>query len=434
MKGMKKYISMPCLLKIVRSQFEKIPDTARRDSMQSLSDCLMSGLAVFSLKMPSLLQFDKLSQTENVKDNLQNLYGINKVPCDTYLRERLDEIDIEGVKKPFRKIFALLQRQKILERYSYYNGYYLISLDGTGCFSSSKIHCESCCIKKHRNGNLSYYHQMLGAVLVHPDERTVIPLAPEAILKQDGEQKNDCERNAAKRLLTSMRREHPHLKMLIVEDSLYANAPHLHVLKELKMSYIIGVKPNDHQYLFDFLKGKKLRLKEEVSPDGTSHRYRFYNNAPLNETNHDVKVNFLDYEEISPKGKVQHFTWITDIELDSSTLRTVMKGGRARWKIENETFNTLKTQGYHFEHNFGHGYKNLSTIMSMLMFLAFLIDQTLETDCALFQKALRKVKTKIVFWADIRSLFRWFFISSWQDFYEAIATQNCVGTIGADTS
>ena len=88
-------------------------------------------------------------------------------------------------------------------------GDYLLSLDGTGYFSSKKIHCAQCAEKHHHDGTITYYHQMLGAVLVHPDHKEVFPLAPEPILKQDGAKKNDCERNAAKRLLEDLRRVHP---------------------------------------------------------------------------------------------------------------------------------------------------------------------------------------------------------------------------------
>ena len=262
MKGMKKHVSMPGLLKRVRSQFEKIPEIRDPRSKISLADCLMSGLAVFGLKMPSLLEFDEHMEEELIQHNLKMLYQIEKAPCDTYLRERLDEVDPLLLRKPFNRVFAALQRQKILERFNYYGDHYLISLDGTGCFSSHKIHCESCCIKNHKDGSKTYYHQMLGAVLVHPDEKTVIPLAPEPILKQDGYKKNDCERNAAKRLLEAIRREHPHLKMIIVEDALYANAPHINLIKQLDMRYIIGVKPDDHAYLFEFIKAVKMQEEE----------------------------------------------------------------------------------------------------------------------------------------------------------------------------
>lgn len=434
MKGMKTHVSAPGLLKRVRSQFAKIPDPVNARSKIPLADCLMSGLAIFGLKIPSLLQFDEQSEEDRVKHNLKALYGIERSPSDTYFRERLDAVDPLSLRKSFNRIFSALQRQKVLERYEYYEQHYLISLDGTGCFSSHKVHCESCCVKNHKDGSQTYYHQMLGAVMVHPDEKTVIPLAPEPILKQDGHRKNDCERNAAKRLLEAMRREHPHLKIIIVEDALSANAPHINLIKKLNMRYIIGVKPDDHTYLFEFAKAVKMQEKEERDRDGTLHRYRWYNGAPLNDANADCEINFLEYEEISPKGKIQHFTWVTDIHLMPSTVRLVMKGGRARWKIENETFNTLKNQGYHFEHNYGHGYNHLSTMMAMLMFLAFLVDQAQETCCELFQRAFKKVKRKIRLWNRIRSLFEEYIVLSWQTLYEAIAHDTGRGVLGADTS
>ena len=148
------------------------------------------------------------------------------------MRERLDVVSPAQLRRPFKKIFAYLQRGKALEGYRYLDGHHIISRDGTGQFSSEKVHCKHCCEKHHRSGKVEYYHQMLGAVLAHPEKREVT--------------KNDCERNAAKRLLADLRREHPHLKVLIVEDGLACNFPHLSLLDSLNMQYVIGVKPGDH--------------------------------------------------------------------------------------------------------------------------------------------------------------------------------------------
>jgi len=167
------------------------------------------------------------------------------------MRERLDQVDPRQLRRAFQQIFSQLQRGKALEPYRYLNGHYILSIDGTGQFSSEKVHCNSCCSKKHRNGKISYYHHLLGAALVHPDHKVVIPLAPEPIVKDDGDNKNDCEHNAAKRLLGDFRREHPHLKTLVVEDGLGSNFPHLSLLDSLNMAYIIGAKPGDHQFMFD---------------------------------------------------------------------------------------------------------------------------------------------------------------------------------------
>lgn len=106
---------------------------------------------------------------------------------------------------------------------------------------------------------MTYQHQMLGAVIVHPDLKEVIPLAPEPIQKQDGATKNDCERNAAKRLLPKIRRQHPHLKFIVIEDGLASNGPHVRDLIDNGMHFILGVKPGDHAFLFEQVEALRRR-------------------------------------------------------------------------------------------------------------------------------------------------------------------------------
>lgn len=431
----KKHVSIPGLLKKTKESFEKIPDRKNLTKI-SLADCLQSGLAIFGLKFASLLQFDQGRNDEIICNNLKNLYGVKNIPCDTQMRKRLDELEPSMLRPTFKKLFAALQRQKALESYDYYNGHYLLAVDGTGVFSSSKIHCESCCVKNHKDGSQTYYHQMLAAVIVHSEKKGVIPLCPEAITKQDGETKNDCERNAAKRLLEATRREHPHLKLIVVEDGLASNGPHIELLQKLDMRYILGAKESDHKSLFDFYHSvwSEKYQKQEQDKNGMQHHYRWVNQVPLNDSHPNLLVNFLEYWEISSKGKKQYFTWVTDIPLSESTVRLVMKGGRARWHIENETFNTLKNQGYQFEHNFGHGDKNLCTVFAMLMFLAFLIDQIQEICCDFFNEALKKAKRKLYFWQKLRFLFQEISFLSWEHFYQVIAKKIPLYVNLSDTS
>lgn len=97
-----------------------------------------------------------------------------------------------------------------------------------------------------------------------------------------------------------------------------------------------------------------------------------------------------------------------------------MRGGRARWHIENETFNTLKNQGYHFEHNYGHGVQNLSVVFAMLMMLAFLVDQTQQLCCGLFRAVWQKLGSKRALWEILRSHFYHFTFRSMRQLYEAM--------------
>jgi hypothetical protein len=137
-----------------------------------------------------------------------------------------------------------------LEAYRYLGGF-LVNLEGTGQFSSSKISCADCCERHHRKGEVEYDHQLVGAVLVHPDKSQVLPLFPEAITRQDGASKNDCESKASKRLLPALCEAFPQLPMIVVEDRLSADGPPIKLLKQLKYHYIIGVKPSDQPSLFE---------------------------------------------------------------------------------------------------------------------------------------------------------------------------------------
>jgi hypothetical protein len=376
----------------------------------------MSAIAMFSLKYPSLLQFDKSAhQEETIRHNLKTLYGIENAPCDTYMRERLDLIDPRDLRSGFSIIFKQLQRDKILEEYVYLEEGYIISIDGSGYFESYQVHCKNCCEKHRRNGKMAYYHQMLAASLVSPEKKEVIPLCPEPIMKLDGKKKNDCELRAVKRLLAHIREDHPYLKMIAVEDTLYGTVPHLKDLQKLKMHYIIGVKPKRHKNLFDWLSGQELN-KIEFEKEGIIHRFHFFNGAPFG----DLQVNFLEYWEIHNGEILRHFSWITDILITDVNIFRLMRAARSRWKIENETFNTLKNQGYYFEHNFGHGYQYLSTVLSFAMMLAFLVDQAQALCCRLFQSAWEKIGSGVIFWQKLRSIFFEYWVLSWKDVYLAI--------------
>ncbi|MDF1518583.1 MAG: transposase [Lutibacter sp.] len=415
----RKHLSADGLLRAARHSFykEALPEYKRSDI--SWQDCIMSGLAIFGLKFPSLLKFEEGQSDSVTRRNLKNLYHINIVPSDTCFRERLDELSPKNCRRAFKTIFAFLQRGKMLERYLYFDKYYLMSVDGTGQFSSKNVHCKNCCEKHHQDGTITYYHQMLGASIVHPDERVVIPLAPEAIVNGDGDTKNDCERNASKRLLKDFRREHPHLKVIVIEDALASNYPHLSLLDSLKIHYIIGAKPGDHKFLFDWIKHAKAN-EIVVTRNKIQHKFRYVNNVPLNDANYDYKVNVIEYWEEKPNGKKQRFSWVTSFTVTDKNVFDLMRAARARWKIENETFNTLKNQGYNFEHNYGHGNNNLCSVMAMLMLLAFLIDQVQWLCCDFYKKVKEKERTWYSVFEKIRSMFQIIVWDNWVQMYELV--------------
>jgi hypothetical protein len=367
----RKHLSADALFGLLRTGCTDIPDHRPGDSDISLTDALMSAFAMFSLTAPSLLAFDQ----ERTEGNLQRVYGMERVPCDTSRRAILDPVAPESLRPLFQHVFRALQRGKALEAMVFVEGHYLLALDGTGYFSSNQIHCESCLETHHRNGTVTDRHQRLGAALIHPDQREVIPLMPEPIIKQDGTDKNDCERSAAKRWIVKLRQDHPHPKVIVTEASLSFNAPHIEVLHDHNLPYILGGKEGDHTCLFTQVaaaeQAGRLTYYDRDDPEtGIHHRFRFVNDVSLNASNADLRVNFLECWA-TVNGQVQHFSWVTDLHVNKGTVSQSMRGGRARWRIENETFKTLKNQGYHFEHHYGHGYQHLSVVFAVLMMLAF---------------------------------------------------------------
>jgi hypothetical protein len=301
----------------------------------------MAACALFSLKAPSLLAFDK----EWVDGNLHTIYGIERVPCDTRMRAMLDPVSPQVLRSVFKSIFRQLQRGKALEPMAFLDGHDLLALDGTEYFSAKTLHCASGLQRSHRKGAVTSAHPMLGAALIHPDQRAVIPRMPEPIGNRDGTEKNDCERNAAKRFVAKLRQDHPHLKVIITEDSLSSNAPHIATLQAYDLRYILGVKESDHTYVFQQIKVAEQagRVTSYERPDraaGLVHRFRFINDLPLNASQAHVRGNCIEYWEMGDK-QVQHCSGVTDIRVSTRNVYALMRGGRARWPIENETFNTL---------------------------------------------------------------------------------------------
>ncbi len=425
---MKNTMTFSEVMRLSRECFCKVPDHRQSGKVEvPMSDVLMSALGIFAFKYPSLLKFDKSirKNSESIEaQNFKSLFGVKKAPDDTSMRQTIDLVASQSLREPFKVIFKSVEKSGKLSCFDFYKNSYLLAIDGTGFFSSKEINCKNCCMKKHKDGTKTYYHQMLGAALIHPDSKLVVPFAPEPIQKQDGDKKNDCERNAVKRLLASIRAEHPDLDITITEDALSANYPHVKDLKTHSFHFILGIKPGGQKKFFDKVAEReeageaKRYIKED---NGRKLEYTYINDMLLKDDEPDSKVNFLELVETSPKGKIKVFSWITDFEISENNMEILSRGGRSRWRIENEVFNTLKNQGYQFEHNFGHGNNNLSTNFAMLMMLAFLADQVSELCNIEFQQARQKEETKYSLWEAMRSVFRMFVVDSWETLFGLIS-------------
>lgn len=396
------------LIKSVRTCFDGVQDPRSENSTYTFSNLLNMGFAMFHLKDPTLSAYKE--QYDVRSDNLRRVYGVEHLVGDTAFREGVDKLIPKKLQKLFKPFLALLFALGVMQKRRVLGGRYtVVSVDGTGHYCSGSKQCEQCMVKNHRNGKVSYYHQLLGAVAVHPNEATVFPVACEAIVKQDGSTKNDCELNASKRIIPQIREALGEDEPIVaVFDALYINGPHIEALKEKNINFIIGTKG---QTYLD-LQIKRLRENNQLQQCtwetneicGVAY---FANELILNGTHQDILVNYFEFTETDKQtGECTFYsTWATDIEITHENVRELVSVARSRWKIENETFNTLKNQGYHLEHNYGHGKQYLSTNFAILTFLAFMIDQIAQHLDEDFQAAKRTCQTFKALWERIRAIF-----------------------------
>jgi len=414
----KKHLSFSALRKTLSEHFCKVDDYRQSGKVDhSLHDCLMSAFAMMFFQDPSLLEFQRRIEERKQFSNLSNVFQVQSVPKDSQMRQCLDQVSTKQLDPIFTDWLQRLQRGKHLEPYRFLNRFYLVPIDGSQYFSSGTIHCSGC-LQANSKSATRYYHQILQAVIVHPDMRQVLPLAPEPIQNTDGNKKQDCEINAAKRMIANMRKQHPKLSMIIVGDGLYSKQPFIDTVKHARMSYILVAKPDDHKVLFEWVRELhalgdcgSLKFTDEK---GRVHRYRWVNGVPLNGSKDADNVNFFQYE-LMPKDKVTYRnSWVTDIPVDEHIVVELVKGGRARWKIENETFNTLKNQGYHIEHNYGHGSCHLSMNFFVLNLLAFYMHQVFELTDRLYQRCRLKTSSRKEYFSLLRHTFQILLFRDWQ--------------------
>jgi hypothetical protein len=349
------------------------------------------------------------------------MFAVGDIPKDSQMRDLLDTVNPEYLEPIFSDFLGRFQRGKHLEQYRVLGNRYLVPIDGSEYFSSNKICCPGC-LTQRKAGRVRYHHNIVQAVIAHPDIRHVLPFAPEAVTNRDGNKKQDCEINAGKRLLAKIRKNHPKLSIIIGGDGLYSKQPFIRECKELSFSYVLVAKPADHKVLFEYVDeitamGEAETL-ELVDLKKRRHIYRWVNQVPINGSPKADDVNFFHYQIVTKEKVTYQNSWVTDIPIDSDNIIELVKVGRCRWKIENEAFNTLRNQGYHIEHNFGHGIQHLSMVFFILNLLAFYVHQILELTDPLYQRLrYKKFTSRKEFWNQLRCTFRILLFRNWEHIF-----------------
>jgi hypothetical protein len=412
----KKHLSLKPLIEGFKQTVINIPDKRRTKSVNyPVLDTALSVLACMFYKSGSLLKFQRLMKKKLYKSNLNTQFGVEEIPSDNQIRSILGTIKPEQFSDVFKTYLYRLQRGNHLKKFCF-EGKYLVALDGTQYHTSEDISCPECLVKKKSNGKTEYSHTALQAIICHPDRKQILPLMPEPVNHHDGDAKQDCEINAAKRLLPKLRAQHPRMGFIWLADSIYATAPFINMINEHHEEYIFRIKQGDHKHLYEYLETAPYESHKSITGD-TTIAYRWYKDVPLNKSS-NIKVTVIKaYAITQDKEGKQSSTivgvWATNLMVNKSNIIKITKAARSRWKVENQCFNALKNSGYELTHNWGH-VQGESFNFYVLTMVAFYIHQIFELTDRLFQLCRKVCVTYNDLWEELGALFRLVLFESWE--------------------
>ncbi len=347
-------IGAKTLIQAMMASVATLPDRRKGlNQRYSVEDALMSAFSLFFMQSSSFLQYQRQMATKKGRNNAKSLFGIEKIPCDNQLRTLLDPVPAVQVFQGFERLHQCLEEAGKLQTYRCFEKGYLVALDGTEYFSSQEIHCPQCNQRQHRNGRVSYFHQVVTPVMVKPGCFQVLNLAPEFICPQDGHDKQDCETAAAKRWIEAHPIADADVAVTLLGDDLYCRQPMCETALKHGYSFIFVCLPNSHEELYEWL--DYLERAGEINSYEVSrwhggkpllYRFRYVNQVPLRAQKPTIKLNWCEVTvTYKRKGKQVYFnTFATQHEINDETVEAIVEAGRARWKIENENNNVLKTK------------------------------------------------------------------------------------------
>ncbi len=412
------------LLTFLEDTVTQFPDKRTGENIRySMRDVALSAFSVFFTQSPSFLSHQELMQRRKGGNNAKSIFTIRHLPSDGQVRILLDPVEPSALFGVYRRVFSLLEEQGVIESYRGFNNDLLIALDGTWFHSSEKVSCQNCNWQEHDNGKTTYYHSAITPVVVQPGNNRVICLEPEFIHPQDGHKKQDCENTAGKRWLGGSGLRYVPSGVTILGDDLYCNEPVCEHMLKRGYNFILTCKYTSHKYLAAWIGDcdPKEDLHEQVITHWTGKKrqyfcYRFANDVPLKDGKDALRVNWAELAILDVEGNVKaRHAFATNHQITKENVVSLIEAGRARWKIENEHNNTLKTKGYNLEHNFGHGKENLSNLLLTLNLLAFLFHTVLE----FFDKRYALVRATLPrrdrFFHDLKALCCYLLFKNWDD-------------------
>jgi hypothetical protein len=409
------------LVHALHQQLSSLPDDRKgKNTRYAIKDAALGAFAVFFTQSPSFLAYQRTMQHAKGRSNAESLLRMGAIPCDHQIRTWLDPVAPAQLFPVFAEVYAALEGAGHMLSWRVFADQLLIALDGTEYFASQEIHCARCSQRTHPNGKVTYVHQAITPVIVAPGKHEVITLEPEFITPQDGHAKQDCEQVAAKRWIA--RQAGRYRRVTILGDDLYCKQPFCELLLHNGFNFILVCKPASHKTLYDWIAASEAAgdlqhctIRRWNGRFHEVHSYRYANDVPLREGEDALWVNWceLSITKEADGTMLYHNAFATQHPLDRTNVEAVVQAGRARWKIENENNNVLKTKGYHLEHNYGHGQQHLAAVLLTLNLLAFLFHTVLGWTDQKYHLVRQALAARQTFFQDLQALTRYLLFESW---------------------
>ena len=420
------------LISEIRTTLGELPDRRNGSNCHyAMSDIALSAFSVFFMQSPSFLDFQRTMGRAKGRHNAASLFGVEEVPSDNHIRSMLDEVAPESLYGVFDSLLGRLEEVGVLDEYRSIGNDVVVVLDGTEYFRSDRVHCPQCLVTHHSNGKTSYHHSLIAPAVVKAGRKDVIALAPEFIRIADGESKAENELVAAKRWLERMGPKLSPLSVTVMGDDLYATQSLLSRVREHELNFLCVCKPDSHKYLYESIESlrkggetEKLELTEWTGKEHRTTVYEWIEDVPIRWTDDAMHVGWVSVLVTAEDGhQVYRNSFITNHPLSAETVVDIVEAGRARWKIENEDINTLKTKGYNLEHNFGHGKQHLSETLATLNILAFVLHTLLDLADRRYQllRSTRGRRTR--FFQELGTVTCYWYHESWEALMRFMVTQ-----------
>jgi hypothetical protein len=373
---------------------DRLPDTRVQDACTYATRFLAWwGLCLYLFQLGSRrqLDFDLRDGGPTVLSNINRLAQTEQttLPVHDTLDHFVGHVALAGWERLRTGCVQRLLRMKVLDS-ARLQGRPVLLLDATGLLCFHRRHCEHCLVRRHGQQTL-YLHQVLEAKLLGP-AGVVISLDTEFIENADRagdpersaeQRKQDCELKAADRLLRRIKKTYPQLRFVLSLDNLYACGPLFALAQQLGWAFVVTFKEGRTPALW-----QEYRALLRECPgnclvrdwaDGLRQEYRWVQQLDyIDSANRPWRLNALECTETSADGTVGYFAWLTVLPVGQKTVEEVaLKGGRYRWKIENEGFNRQKNSGLNLEHVYSIDPEKWKAYYVLLQ-LAFILIQLLE--------------------------------------------------------